>query len=69
MPDIEKAIANACREYRKTGIGRSIPLTILRSIYRNAFLDGSRWCLESLGAAVPPPPKPLKRLRRKAGNK
>lgn len=65
--DIEKAIAKSCREYRKTSIGRSIPLTILRAIYRNAFLEGSRWCLESLGVAVPTPPKPMKMMKRKKG--
>lgn len=53
-PDIEKAIKEATKEYLKaTTIGKATPLTILRAIYRQAFLDGSRWAIESIGVKLP----------------
>lgn len=52
--DLETALKKATKRYRETTtLGKRLPLTILRAIYRQAFLDGSRFVLESLGAKLP----------------
>lgn len=55
QPDIEAAIKAATKRYRESCVlGKRLPLTVLRIVYRQAFLDGSRWVMEALRVKVPP---------------
>lgn len=50
---IKQAMKETCREYRKqTIIGKRLPLTILRVIWRQAFLDGATFMAKQTSEIV-----------------
>ena len=50
---MESAIKRACKDYRNScEIGKHLPLSLLRPIWRAAFIAGARYTVEAIGKSM-----------------